>query len=119
MDFGTIIAGQKASTRESSRTPAEIDVEGTSGQRVKITIPKSAEIKNSSGDILLVDLQFRNTQNMSDLGDKKSIVKNIAFENKNGIGKTDIIKIDGNIATKTNSRGNYKGVFTVRVEYEN
>lgn len=46
MDFGTIIAGEKADTKESSRTPAQIEVEGVSESNVKITIPQKVEIKN-------------------------------------------------------------------------
>lgn len=120
MNFGTIIAGQKASTKESSRTPAKIEIEGSNNQKVKITIPESAEIKNSSGDTILVNLDFRDNQAIKNSNGKKSIIKNISSENsKNGIGKTDPIKIDGDLVTSKKNRGNYKGTFVVRVEYEN
>ena len=119
MNFGTIVAGQKASTREFSRIPAEIEVVGTSEQIVKVTIPTSTEIKNNSGDSLLVNLKFRENQNIKNSYGKESIIKNILFKNsKNGIGKTNPIKIDGSIVTKQKNCGIYKGTFIIRVEYE-
>lgn len=117
MDFGTIVSGQKASTKELSRTPAEIEIAGSSGQQVKITIPNSIEIKNNTGDSLLVNLQFRENQNLNNSSGKKNIVKNI-LPAKNGVGKTDLIKIDGSVTTKQKNYGTYKGTFIVRIEYE-
>lgn len=120
MDFGTIIAGQKVDTREAGRTPARIEVEGASRKKVKIVIPQTTKIENNRGDILTVDLNFREREKSKQEGAKKSIVKNILNEtSKRGVGKTDTIEIDGSIITKRQSLGNYKGVFTVRVEYEN
>lgn len=119
MDFGTIIAGEKADTRESSRTPAQIEVEGVSESNVKITIPQKVEIKNSKGDSLLVNLRFREPTQLKEEGQNKSIVKKVlAKGSKYDIGKTDLIEIDGSVATRKGNEGNYKGLFTVRVEYE-
>lgn len=119
MDFGTIIAGEKADTRESSRTPAQIEVEGVSESNVKITIPQKVEIKNSKGDSLLVNLRFREPTQLKEEGQNKSIVKKVLSKgSKYDIGKTDLIEIDGSVATRKGNEGNYKGLFTVRVEYE-
>lgn len=119
MDFGTIIAGEKADTKESSRTPAQIEVEGVSESNVKITIPQKVEIKNSKGDSLLVNLRFREPTQLKEEGQNKSIVKKVlAKGSKYDIGKTDLIEIDGSVATRKGNEGNYKGLFTVRVEYE-
>lgn len=119
MDFGTIIAGEKADTRESSRTPAQIEVEGVSESNVKITIPQKVEIKNSKGDSLLVNLRFREPTQLKEEAQNKSIVKKVLSKgSKYDIGKTDLIEIDGSVATRKGNEGNYKGLFTVRVEYE-
>ena len=119
MDFGTIIAGEKADTRESSRTPAQIEVEGVSESNVKITIPQKVEIKNSKGDSLLVNLRFREPTQLKEEGQNKSVVKKVLSKgSKYDIGKTDLIEIDGSVATRKGNEGNYKGLFTVRVEYE-
>lgn len=119
MNFGTIIAGEKADTRESSRTPTQIEVEGVSESNVKITIPQKVEIKNSKGDSLLVNLRFREPTQLKEEGQNKSIVKKVLSKgSKYDIGKTDLIEIDGSVATRKGNEGNYKGVFTVRVEYE-
>ena len=119
MDFGTIIAGEKADTRESSRTPAQIEVEGVNESNVKITIPQKVEIKNSKGDSLLVNLRFREPTQLKEEGQNKSIVKKVLSKgSKYDIGKTDLIEIDGSVATRKGNEGNYKGLFTVRVEYE-
>lgn len=119
MNFGTIIAGEKADTRESSRTPAQIEVEGVSESNVKITIPQKVEIKNSKGDSLLVNLRFREPTQLKEEGQNKSIVKKVLSKgSKYDIGKTDLIEIDGSVATRKGNEGNYKGLFTVRVEYE-
>ena len=119
MDFGTIIAGEKADTKESSWTPAQIEVEGVSESNVKITIPQKVEIKNSKGDSLLVNLRFREPTQLKEEGQNKSIVKKVlAKGSKYDIGKTDLIEIDGSVATRKGNEGNYKGLFTVRVEYE-
>lgn len=119
MDFGTIIAGEKADTKESYRTPAQIEVEGVSESNVKITIPQKVEIKNSKGDSLLVNLRFREPTQLKEEGQNKSIVKKVLSKgSKYDIGKTDLIEIDGSVATRKGNEGNYKGLFTVRVEYE-
>lgn len=118
MDFGTIIAGKRADTREAERNPARLEIEGTTGKRVKITIPQTTKIENGNGDALDVELRFREKSKQE--GANKSIVKEILYENsKNDIGKTDVIEIDGSVTTRRQSHGNYKGIFTVRVEYEN
>lgn len=119
MDFGTIVAGQKADTREALRSSAQLEIEGASGTKVKVTIPQTTEIKNRLGDSLLVNLRFRDSYKSKNESCYKSITKEILSKNLRGnIGKTDLIEIDGSIATKRESLGNYKGVFTVRVEYE-
>lgn len=119
MDFGTIIAGEKADTKESSRTPAQVEIEGVNGSDIKITIPQKVEIKNSSGDSLLVNLRFGEGEKLKEEGQNKSIVKKILSKNsKYNIGKTDLIEINGSVTTKRGNEGNYKGIFTVRVEYE-
>ncbi|WP_294655563.1 DUF4402 domain-containing protein [uncultured Fusobacterium sp.] len=119
MDFGTIIAGEKADTRESNRTPAQIEIEGVKGNNVKISMPKNTEIKNGRGDSLTVNLRFRENANEKDEGGKKTLIKKISSNvPKGNIGKTDLVEIDGSVVTKKVSEGNYKGIFTVRVEYE-
>lgn len=119
MDFGTIIAGEKADTKESFRTPAQVEIEGVNGSDIKITIPQKVEIKNSSGDSLLVNLRFGEGKKLKEDGQNKSIVKKIlSKDSKYNIGKTDLIEINGSVTTKRGNEGNYKGIFTVRVEYE-
>ena len=76
------------------------------------------EIKNSKGDSLLVNLRFRESTQLKEEGQNKSIVKKVLSKgSKYDIGKTDLIEI-GSVATRKGNEGNYKGLFTVRVEYE-
>ncbi|WP_293958745.1 DUF4402 domain-containing protein [uncultured Fusobacterium sp.] len=119
MDFGTIVAGQKADTKEPWRTPAQLEIEGASGKNVKILIPQTTEIKNQEGDRILVDLRFRNKVEVKE-GNNKSITERIKDKGSgDSIGKTDTVVIDGSVTTEKENHGNYKGMFIVRVEYEN
>lgn len=119
MDFGTIIAGQKADTSEPSRTPAKIEVEGTINRNVIIMIPETTDIKNESGDTLKVNLRFRNGEMTKREKSYLTVKKNLNQKNgKENIGITETVVINGALQTKQSSRGNYKGAFTVRVEYE-
>lgn len=119
MDFGTIIAGQKADTSEPSRTPAKIEVEGTINRNVIIMIPETTDIKNESGDTLKVNLRFRNGEMTKREKSYLTVKKNLNQKSgKENIGITETVVINGALQTKQSSRGNYKGAFTVRVEYE-
>ncbi len=119
MDFGTIIAGQKADTSEPSRTPAKIEVEGIINKNVKIMIPETTDIKNESGDTLKVNLRFGNGEMTKREKSYLTVQKNLNQKSgKENIGITETVVINGALQTKQSSRGNYKGAFTVRVEYE-
>lgn len=119
MDFGTIIAGQRADTKESSRTPAKIEIEGIINRDVKIMIPETVTIENEEKDVLEVKLSFGNAERTKKEKNYLAIEKNLNQKSgKENIGTTETVVINGLLQTKKHSRGNYKGVFTVRVEYE-
>lgn len=119
MDFGTIIAGQRADTKEPSRTPAKIEVEGVINRDVKIMIPETVAIENEEKDTLEVKLSFGNAERTKREKNYLVIEKNLNQKSgKENIGTTETVIINGLLQTKNSSRGNYKGAFTVRVEYE-
>ncbi|NME36199.1 MULTISPECIES: DUF4402 domain-containing protein [Fusobacterium] len=116
MNLGKVEAGNKLSTK-SFGTPANLTIEGQENKKVSITIPKNITIKNSKNDTLSVDLKFRDNN-------KQKLIRELSHNGKNtyktGNNKNIVSKdilIDGESQTNKNSRGIYKGVFTVRVEY--
>lgn len=107
MDFGTIVVGSRA----NAKTPAEIEVGGSDGSFIQVTIPKTVDISNKSNDKLTVELKFKDkTEEIS--GEEKFITETIKTE-----GKTDKIIIDGSVNTSGINEGVYEGKFTVRVRY--
>lgn len=113
MDFGVIIAGQTVDTQDHSRTPAVIEIEGTKGKNIILTIPKSVEIVNKNDDKLIVNLRFRENKAQELRKDIKET------PGKELTGRTEKVKIDGSLKTNQNNSGLYTGTFTVRAEYEN
>lgn len=118
MNFGTIIAGQRADTSTSMGTPTKVEIEGVAERNVKITIPGTVILKNESGGKLTAELRFGNKEKSSREKNSQTIEKKL--EQRSGeknIGTTDI-EINGKLSTNQKDRGNYKGTFIVRVEYE-
>lgn len=118
MNFGTVIAGQKADTENSTGTPARVEIEGVAERNVKIIIPNEAILKNENGKELIAELRFGNGEKGSreknyQVTEKKLIQKN----REKNIGTIEV-EINGRLSTNKNDRGNYKGAFIVRVEYE-
>ena len=112
MYLGRVIAGEELSTEKSINAhPARVSFQGEIGKNIKITIPELAEIKNEANDVLKVNLWFRENK-------KQKLIKEFK-EGKNNQGMINDILIDGKANTTKDSFGRYKGVFIVRVEYEN
>lgn len=111
MYLGRVIAGEELSTEKSINAhPARVSFQGEKGKSIKITIPELAEIKNEANDILKVNLWFRENKNQE--------LKKEFKESKNNQGIINDVLIDGKANTTKDSFGRYKGVFIVRVEYE-
>lgn len=119
LNLGKGIAGSALDTSSmGSGSPAIVESTGEYGKNVKFEILNPENIKitsiKNSQDSLKVDVWFESS-NIS-----KTIIKRNLNEKTSDayVGKVSDIKIHGRCQSNANSRGIYKGSFTVRVEYD-